>query len=205
MEYSPPGSSVHGISQAAILEWVAISFSRGVFPTQGLNLYLLHWQADSLPLSHLRSPSLDFVVVIIQSSSYLQLHGVQHTRPPCPSPSPGVCPGSCPSHLWCHPNISTSDISFSFCPQSFPASEMSNESSVSIRWPKSWSFSFSINPSAVTIQGWSPLRVIGLISLLSEGLSGVFSSTTVQRHQFFGVLSSLQSSSNNHMWPLGRP
>ena len=66
MDCSPPGSSVHGISQARILEWVAISFSRGVgchfllqgiFQTQGSNLHLLHWQADSLPLSHLESPS----------------------------------------------------------------------------------------------------------------------------------------------------
>ena len=56
MDCSPPGSSVHGISQARILEWVAISFSRGSFPTQGLNLSLLHWQADSLPLSHQGSP-----------------------------------------------------------------------------------------------------------------------------------------------------
>ena len=55
------------------------------------------------------------------------------------------------------------------------------------------------------IQGWSPLRLIGLISLLSKGLSGVFSSTTVWRHQFFGILPSLLSSSHNHAWPLGRP
>ena len=88
VEYSPPGSSAHGNSQAAILEWVAISFTRGVFPTLGLNLYLLYWQADSLPLSHLRSPSLGFVVIWLLS--YLQPHGVQHTRPPCPSPSPRV-------------------------------------------------------------------------------------------------------------------
>ena len=54
----------------------------------------------------------------------------------------------------------------------------------------------------VNIQGWPPLRLTGLISLLSKGLSGVFSSTTVQRHQFFGILPSLQSSSHNHMWLL---
>ena len=52
MDYSQPGSSVHEISQARILEWVAISSSKGFFPTQGSNLCLLHWQADSLPLSH---------------------------------------------------------------------------------------------------------------------------------------------------------
>ena len=57
MDCSPPGSSVHGISQARVQEWVAISSSRGIFLTQGLNLHLLHWQADSLSLCHLGSPS----------------------------------------------------------------------------------------------------------------------------------------------------
>ena len=54
----------------------------------------------------------------------------------------------------------------------------------------------------VNIQCWSPLISKGLISLLSQGLSGVFSSTMVQRYQFFGVLPSLWPSSHNHMWPL---
>ena len=57
----------------------------------------------------------------------------------------------------------------------------------------------------VNIQGWCPLRLPGLISLLSNALSGVFSCTTVQRHQFFGILPSLWSSFHNYMWPLGRP
>ena len=52
MDCSPPGSSVHSVSQAVTLEQVAIPSSRGIFPTQGLNPSLLHWQADSLPLSH---------------------------------------------------------------------------------------------------------------------------------------------------------
>jgi len=56
MDCSLPGSSVHGISQARILEWIAISLSRGIFPTQGSYLHLLHWQADSLPLHHWGSP-----------------------------------------------------------------------------------------------------------------------------------------------------
>ena len=56
MDCSPPGSSIHGIFQARVLEWVAISYSRGLFPTHGSNLHLLHWQADSLPLRHSGSP-----------------------------------------------------------------------------------------------------------------------------------------------------
>ena len=81
--------------------------------------------------------------------------------------------------------------------------DFSNESSIHIRWPKYWSFSFIICPS-VNIQGWSPLRLTGLISLLSKGLSEVFS-TTIQRHQFFGILPSFWSNSHNCTWPLGRP
>ena len=56
MDCSPSGSSVHGILQARILEWIAYAFLQGIFPTYGLNLCILHWQADSLPLSHLGSP-----------------------------------------------------------------------------------------------------------------------------------------------------
>ena len=84
---------------------------------------------------------------VTQSCLTLQPHGLQHARPPCPSPSPEVCPSSCPSHRWCHPAISSSDALFSFCPQSFPVTDFSNESAVYIRWPKYWSFSFSISPS----------------------------------------------------------
>jgi len=55
-------------------------------------------------------------------SNSLWPHGLQHTRPPCPSPTPGVYSNSCPSRWWCHPTISSSVIPFSSCPQSFPAS-----------------------------------------------------------------------------------
>ena len=65
----------------------------------------------------------------------------QHARPPCPSPSPRVHSNSHPSSPWCHPAISSS------CPQSLPASVFSNESTLRMRWPKYWSFSFSIIPS----------------------------------------------------------
>ena len=75
-----------------------------------------------------------------------------NTRPPCPSPTPGVHPTSYPLSWWCHPTILSSVISFSPCPQSFPASGSfpcirTNESALRIRWPKDWSFSFSISPS----------------------------------------------------------
>ena len=60
MDCNLPGSSVHGILQARILQWVAISSSQEIFSTQGRNLHLLHWQVNYLPLSHLGSPSPSF-------------------------------------------------------------------------------------------------------------------------------------------------
>ena len=81
-------------------------------------------------------------------SNSLQPHELWHTRLPCPSPTPRVHQNSCPLSRWCHPTISASVIPFSSCPQSFPASgSYSNESALCIRWPKYWSFSFSISPS----------------------------------------------------------
>ena len=77
----------------------------------------------------------------------LQPHGLQHARPPCPSPTPGACSNSCPLSRWCHPTISSSVIPLSSCLQSFPASESSDVSVLHIRWPKYWSFSFKISPS----------------------------------------------------------
>ena len=81
-------------------------------------------------------------------SDSLWPHESQHTRPPCPSPSPGVHSNSCPSSRWCHPAISSSVVPFSFCPQIPPNIRVfSNESTLCMRWPKYWSFSFSIIPA----------------------------------------------------------
>ena len=80
-------------------------------------------------------------------SDSLQPQESQCARPPCPSPTPRVYLNSCPSSLWCHPAISSSVVPFSSCPQSLPASVFSNESTLHMRWPKYWSFSFSIIPS----------------------------------------------------------
>ena len=127
-------------------------------------------------------------------------HGLQHTRLPCPSLSPGVCSNSCPLSQWCNPTISSSIAPFSSCPQSFP---------VSGSFPMSWlftsggqSFGASASVLPMNIQGWFPLGLTGLISLQSKGLSGVLSSTTVWKHQFFGAQPSLWSSSHIHTWLL---
>ena len=80
----------------------------------------------------------------------------------------------------------------------------SNESTLHMRWPKYWSFSFSIIPSKEIpgLMGWSPSEWTGWISLQSKGLSRVFSNTTVQKHQFFSAQPSSQSNSHIHTWPL---
>ena len=80
-------------------------------------------------------------------SNSLQLHESQHTRPPCPSSTPRVHSDSCPSSPWCHPAISSSVVPFSSCPQSLPASDSFPIRTLRMRWPKYWSFSFSIIPS----------------------------------------------------------
>ena len=137
--------------------------------------------------------------------SSLQHHGLQHARPLRPSPSPKVCPSSCSLHQWCHPAISSSDTLLSFCPQSFPASGNFPMSQPFASDDQNTGVSASASVLPLNIQGWFPFRLTGLISLLSKGLSGVFSSTTVRKHQFFGVLLTLWSSSHNCTWPLGKP
>ena len=82
------------------------------------------------------------------TSDSLRPHGPQHARPPCPSPTPKVYPNSCPPSQWCHPTISSSVVPFSSWLQSFPPSgSFQMKSVLHIRWPKYWSFSFSISPS----------------------------------------------------------
>jgi len=133
-------------------------------------------------------------------SDSLRPHESQHAWPPCPSPTPGVYSDSHPSSQWCHPAISSSVVPFSSCPQSLPASGS---------FPVSQLFTWggqSIGVSALAsflpknTQDWSPLEWIGWISLQSKGLSRVFSSTTVQKHQFFGAQLSSQSNSHIHTW-----
>ena len=131
-------------------------------------------------------------------SDSLWPQGLQHARLPCPSPFPGTCSNSCPLSWWCHPTISSSVVPFSSCLQSFAASGS---------FPMSWLFTSggqSIRASAsvlpMNIQRWFPVGWTGLISLQSKGLSRVFSSTTVRRHQFFSAQPFLLSNPHIHTW-----
>ena len=129
--------------------------------------------------------SVQFSCSVVSDS--LRPHRLQHARPPCPSPTPGACSNSCPLSWWGHPTISSSVIPFSSCLQSFPASGSFTMSQFFPLGVQSIGSSASASVLPKNIQGWFPLRLTGLISLQSKGLSRVFSNTTVQKHQFLGA------------------
>ena len=147
--------------------------------------------------------SIQFSLSVV--SDFSRPYELQQATPPCPSPTPGVHSNSHPSSQWCHPAISSSVVPFPTCPQSFPASGSFPMSQL-FAWG---SQSIGVSPLASFLpkntQGWSPLGWTGWISLQSKGLSGVFSNTTVQKHQFFSAQPSSQSYSNTHTWPLENP
>ena len=137
-------------------------------------------------------------------SDSLWPHGLQSSTPPCPSPSPGVCPSSFPLQWWCYLAISSSDALSSFSLQSFPASGTFPMSQFFALGSQNTGASASASVLSTSIQGRFPLRLTGLISFLPKGLCRVFSSTTVWRDQFSGILPSLWPSTHKHTWPLGR-
>ena len=118
----------------------------------------------------------------------LWLHGLQHTRLPCPIP--GAYSNSCRVSWWCHPTISSSVIAFSHL-QSFPASGSFPMSQFFTSGGHSIGVSASASVLPMNIQDWFPLGLTGWISLPSKALSRVFSNITVQKHQFFGAQLSL--------------
>ena len=130
-------------------------------------------------------------------SDSLRPHELQHSRPPCPSPTPRVHPNSCPSSRWHHPAISSSVVPFSSCPQSLPASGSFPMSQLCPSGGQSIGVSASASVLPMNTQDWSPLVWTGWITLQSKGLSRVFSITAVQKHQFFGA--QLYSQSNSRL------
>ena len=138
-------------------------------------------------------------------SDSLRPHELQHTRPPCPSPTPRVHSNSCSLSQWCHPAISSSVIPFSSCPQSLSASGSFPMSQLFAWGGQSTGVSALASFLPKNTQDWSPLEWTGWISLQAKGLSRVFSNTTVQKHQFFGAQLSSQSNSHIHTWPLEKP
>jgi len=154
-------------------------------------------------------PCLAISVVILLFSLWvisnsLWLHGQQHARLPHPSLFPGACSSSCPLTWGCHPTISSSVTLFSPCLQSFPV-----PGSFPVSWLLAsghqiyWNFSFSIGPS----NEYSGLIFFSIdwFDLPVQGCSRVFSSSTVQKHQFFGAQPSLWSNSHIRTWLLEKP
>ena len=124
-------------------------------------------------------------------SDFLRPRGLQHARPPCPSPTPGVYSNSCPLSRWCHLTISSSVVPFFSCLQSFPASGSFQMSQPFASGGQRIGVSASISVFPMNTRDWSPSGWTGWISLQSKGLSRVFSNTTVQKHQFFSAQLSL--------------
>ena len=143
--------------------------------------------------------------LVVQSCLTLRPHGLQHARPPCPSPTPRIYSNSCPLRWWCHPTISSSVVPFSSCLQSFPASGSFPMSQFFTSGGQSIAVSTSASLLPMNIQDWFPLWLTSWISLQSKGLSRVFSNTTVQKHQFFSTQPSLWSNSHIHTWLLETP
>ena len=138
-------------------------------------------------------------------SDSLWPHGLQHARPPCPSLTPGAYSDLGPSSRWCHPAISSSAVPFSSSLKSFPASGSFPMSQFFSSGGQSIGVSASASVLPMNTQDWSPLGWTGWISLQSQGLSRVFSNTTVQKHQFFDTQLSSQSNSHIHTWPQEKP
>ena len=176
--------TVHGVLKARILKWFDILFSSGLCFVR-----TLHY--DPSVLGGLHSVAYSFieldkgvvhVISLVQFShsvvsDALRPHGLQHARPPCPSPTLGACSNSCPLSRWCHPSISSSVITFSSCLQSFPGSRCFPMSQFFAPGGQSTGASASASVLPRNIQCWFPLGLTGLISLQSKGLSRVFSNT----------------------------
>ena len=150
-----------------------------------LSCSLLYPQDKTLPSSYyLLNASVQFSRSVVSDS--FRPHESQHARPPCPSPTPGVHSDSCPSSQWCHPAISV--VPFSSCLQSLPASVFSNESTLRMRWPKYWSFSFSIIPYK-EIPGLISFRMDWLALLAVQGTLKSLLQHLTMYQTLFSVLS----------------
>ena len=149
------------------------------------------------------SCSIQFGCSVVSDS--LQSHKLKHTRLPYPSLTPGAYSNSCPLSQWCHPTISSSVVHFFSCLQSVPASGSFPVSLFFTSGGQSIGASASASILPMNIQDWFPLGWTSWISLQSKGLSRIFSNTTVQKHQFFGLQLSLWSNSHIYTWLLEKP
>ena len=204
LDYSLPGFSAHEILQAWIVEWVAIPFFRGSIP----------WSRDQTWFSQIAGglftiwstrQALNCMVVVAESPSGVQLFEIPWIAACQASLSLTIfCPSSCSLQWWCHPAISSSVTPSPSAPSLSRHQRLFQWISCSHQMTKILELQLQ-HMFLLSTQGWFPLRLTALISLLSKGHSEVFRSTKVQRHQFFSTLLFLWSSSHNCAWPLRRP
>ena len=135
-------------------------------------------------------------------SNSLWPHRLQYARLPCPSPMPRAYSNSCPSHRWWHTTISALCHPLLFLPSIFSSIRVFSNESALLSGGQTIGVSASTSVFPVNTQDLAPLGWTDWISLLSKGLSRVFSNTTVQKHQFFGTQPSLWSNSHIHTWLL---
>ena len=166
-----------------------IIFSGCMFHSEIVGSYGSFILFFSLKKSSYCSPPVQSSRSVMYNS--LRPHGLQDSRPPCPSPAPKACSNSCPSSQWCHSAISSSVVPLSSCLQSFLASGSFLRSQFFTSGDQSIGVSTSTSVLPMSIQDWFPLGLTGWISLQSKGFSRVFSNTTVQKHQFFSAQLSL--------------
>ena len=138
-------------------------------------------------------------------SDSLWPHGLQHPRLRCASPPSGACSSSCPVSPWWHLTISSAVIPFSSRLQSFPASGSFLMSGIFALGGQSTGISALASVLPMNIQGWFSLELTVLTSLLSKGLSRVFSNTTIQKCQFFSAQPSFWSNFHIHTWLMEKP
>ena len=198
MDCSPPGSSAHGISQAKILEWIKISFSRGSSQTKYLPCPL-DWQKNSY---HWDTRDANRESSVTKSCPSLWDPRTADARLPCPSLSLRICSNSCSLSQWCHSPTSSSVVPISSCSQSFLALESFPMSQLFSSGDQSIGASASTLFLPMNIYCWFSLGLTDLMSLSTTELSSVFSSTAIWKHLFWGALPSLWFNSHMPTWLL---
>ena len=202
-----PGGLQSMGSQSVGHDWRSTAYAGGIPKSQtGWNALHFQWgrkvPATSPPIPSL---TLSLTVAVVQSLSCVWLFVTPWTAAHQASLTftiSQICSNSCPLSQWCHPTISSSVIPFSSCPPSFPAWGSFPMSRLFASSGQSIGASTSASVLPMNMQGWFPLGLTRWISLQSKGLSRVFSSTTIPRHQFFSAQPSLWSNSHIRTWLL---
>ena len=189
------------LSPQPVLEQLIPTPKRHLIPINSHFVFL----PNPNPISNPSLSSVQFSCSVVSDS--LPRYGLQHARPPCPSPTPGVYPNPCPSSRGCHPTISSSVVPFSSCPQSFPASGSFPMSQLFASDGQSIGISASTSVLPMNTQVWSPLGWTGWISFQSKGLKSLLQhhsskASILQCSAFFTVQFSSPPNSHIHMWLL---